>query len=219
MCLAIPGKIESISGDDPLSRMGKINFGGILKEACLAYVPEAKVGDYVIVHVGFALSRVDEDEAHKVFEYLKEMEELATGRLKRRTWAALTPIRADSDMKYLDEYRDGERAQQFAREIHRVTTRPWNIMEVCGGQTHAIVKFGIDELLPKQITLIHGPGCPVCVTPLEMIDKALEIAARPGRHFRLVRRHAARARQHDGFAFASKPGAATCASSIRRSMP
>jgi hydrogenase expression/formation protein HypD len=82
-------------------------------------------------------------------------------------------------MKFLDEYRDGELAQQLAREIHRVTTRPWNIMEVCGGQTHAIVKFGIDELLPKQITLIHGPGCPVCVTPLEMIDKALEIAARP----------------------------------------
>ncbi len=82
-------------------------------------------------------------------------------------------------MKYLDEYRDGERAHQLAREIHRLTTRPWNIMEVCGGQTHAIVKFGIDELLPKPITLIHGPGCPVCVTPLEMIDKALEIAARP----------------------------------------
>ena len=82
-------------------------------------------------------------------------------------------------MKFLDEYRDGELAQQIAREIHRVTTRPWNIMEVCGGQTHAIVKFGIDELLPKHITLIHGPGCPVCVTPLEMIDKALEIAAKP----------------------------------------
>ena len=82
-------------------------------------------------------------------------------------------------MKYLDEYRDGELAQKFAREIHRLTTRPWNIMEVCGGQTHAIVKFGIDELLPKQITLLHGPGCPVCVTPLEIMDKALEIAARP----------------------------------------
>ena len=82
-------------------------------------------------------------------------------------------------MKYLDEYRDGELAQRLAGEIHRITTKPWNIMEVCGGQTHAIVKFGIDELLPKQITLIHGPGCPVCVTPLEMIDKALEIAARP----------------------------------------
>lgn len=82
-------------------------------------------------------------------------------------------------MKYLDEYRDGAQAQQLAREIHRLTTKNWNIMEVCGGQTHAIVKFGIDELLPKSINLIHGPGCPVCVTPLEIIDKALEIAARP----------------------------------------
>jgi hydrogenase expression/formation protein HypD len=82
-------------------------------------------------------------------------------------------------MKYLDEYRDGALAQQCAREIVRITTKPWRIMEVCGGQTHAIVKFGIDELLPKQITLIHGPGCPVCVTPLEIIEQALEIAARP----------------------------------------
>ena len=82
-------------------------------------------------------------------------------------------------MKYLDEYRDGKLAQQYAREIHRLTTKPWTLMEVCGGQTHAIVKFGIDELLPSRITLIHGPGCPVCVTPVELIDKALEIAARP----------------------------------------
>ena len=83
-------------------------------------------------------------------------------------------------MKFLDEYRDGALAQKLAAEIHRVTTKPWTIMEVCGGQTHAIVKFGIDELLPQFITLIHGPGCPVCVTPLEVIDQALEIAARPG---------------------------------------
>lgn len=76
MCLAIPGKVESITGDDPITRMGKINFGGIIKEASLAYVPEVVVGDYVIVHVGFALSRVDEEEAHKVFEYLKQMQEL-----------------------------------------------------------------------------------------------------------------------------------------------
>jgi hydrogenase expression/formation protein HypD len=81
-------------------------------------------------------------------------------------------------MKYLDEYRDAEAARKFARAIARITTRPWTIMEVCGGQTHAIVKFGIDELLPREVTLIHGPGCPVCVTPLELIDKALEIAAR-----------------------------------------
>ena len=77
MCLAIPGKIASISGDDPLLRTGKVDFGGILKEANLAYVPEAKVGDYVIVHVGFAISRVDEAEARQVFEYLREMEELS----------------------------------------------------------------------------------------------------------------------------------------------
>ena len=76
MCLAIPGKIESISGEDPMLRMGKVNFGGILKEACLACVPEAVVGDYVIVHVGFALSRLDEEEARTVFEYLKQMDEL-----------------------------------------------------------------------------------------------------------------------------------------------
>jgi len=82
-------------------------------------------------------------------------------------------------MKFMDEYRDAALAQKFAREIHRLTTRPWKIMEVCGGQTHAIVKYGIDELLPKHIELIHGPGCPVCVTPLEVIDQALEIAARP----------------------------------------
>jgi hydrogenase expression/formation protein HypC len=77
MCLAVPGKITSISGDDPLTRMGKIDFGGILKEANLAYVPEAQVGDYVIVHVGFAIGRLDEEEANKVFEYLREMEELS----------------------------------------------------------------------------------------------------------------------------------------------
>jgi len=76
MCLAIPGKVVSISGDDPLTRMGKIDFSGVVKQACLAYVPEAQIGDYVIVHVGFALSKVDEAEAQKVFEYLKQMDEL-----------------------------------------------------------------------------------------------------------------------------------------------
>ena len=82
-------------------------------------------------------------------------------------------------MKYLDEYRDAEGSHALAEAIARITTRPWTIMEVCGGQTHSIVKFGIDELLPKQVTLVHGPGCPVCVTPLELIDKAIDIASRP----------------------------------------
>jgi len=82
-------------------------------------------------------------------------------------------------MKYVDEFRDGKAAQALAEAIHRKVTRPWSLMEVCGGQTHAIVRFGLDELLPKAITLIHGPGCPVCVTPVALIDQGLAIAARP----------------------------------------
>jgi len=83
-------------------------------------------------------------------------------------------------MKYLDEYRDEALAQKIVAEIKRIVTRPWVVMEVCGGQTHTIVKYGIDHLLPDEVELVHGPGCPVCVTPLELIDKALAIAARPG---------------------------------------
>jgi len=82
-------------------------------------------------------------------------------------------------MKYIDEYRDAGAAREFAAALGKLVTRPWTLMEVCGGQTHAIVKFGIDQLLPPLVNLVHGPGCPVCVTPLEVIDKALEIAARP----------------------------------------
>jgi hydrogenase expression/formation protein HypD len=82
-------------------------------------------------------------------------------------------------MKYIDEYRDPILARKLMDEIHRITTRPWTLMEVCGGQTHTIVKQGIDEMLPAGVRMIHGPGCPVCVTPLEQVDKALAIAAQP----------------------------------------
>jgi len=82
-------------------------------------------------------------------------------------------------MKFIDEYRDAKAVQSYAEALKRITTKPWTIMEVCGGQTHSIVKFGIDELLPSHITLVHGPGCPVCVTPVELIEKALEIASIP----------------------------------------
>ena len=81
-------------------------------------------------------------------------------------------------MKYLDEYRDPELARKLFDEIDNITTQPWVLMEVCGGQTHSIIRNGIDKLLNDQIELVHGPGCPVCVTPLETIDKALAIAAR-----------------------------------------
>lgn len=82
-------------------------------------------------------------------------------------------------MKYIDEYRDPVAAQKLIKQINQTTTQPWSLMEICGGQTHSILKFGIDQVLPEQIRLIHGPGCPVCVTPISVIDKALEVAAQP----------------------------------------
>ena len=82
-------------------------------------------------------------------------------------------------MKFVDEYRDAEIARKYVTAIARITTRPWTIMEICGGQTHSIVKYGIDRLLPPEITLIHGPGCPVCVTSVDLVDKAIALAARP----------------------------------------
>ena len=81
-------------------------------------------------------------------------------------------------MKFLSEYRDPKAAEKLAGSIRQKLTRPWTVMEICGGQTHTIVKSGLEDLLPKEITLVHGPGCPVCVTPIELIDKAVAIAKR-----------------------------------------
>lgn len=82
-------------------------------------------------------------------------------------------------MKYLDEYRDERIAHRLVAELARRTTQPWVLMEICGGQTHTLMRYGIDEILPAGIELVHGPGCPVCVTSLETIDKAIQIASRP----------------------------------------
>ena len=82
-------------------------------------------------------------------------------------------------MRFIDEYRDAESAHAFSRALNRITKKSWTIMEVCGGQTRSIVKFGIDELLPPSISVVHGPGCPVCVTPVELVESAIEIASRP----------------------------------------
>ena len=80
-------------------------------------------------------------------------------------------------MKYIDEYRDADLTRKLLADIQKIVTRPWNLMEVCGGQTHSIIRSGLDRMLPSQINLIHGPGCPVCVTPLELVDKAIALAS------------------------------------------
>lgn len=83
-------------------------------------------------------------------------------------------------MKYLSEYRDPELVNKYVEEIHRITTRPWTLMEICGGQTHSLVKNGILDMLPENITMVHGPGCPVCVTSLQVIDEAVFLSEQPG---------------------------------------
>jgi hydrogenase expression/formation protein HypD len=82
-------------------------------------------------------------------------------------------------MKYIDEYRDADLTSKLLADLQKTVTRPWTLMEVCGGQTHSIIKSGLDQMLPSQISLVHGPGCPVCVTPLELVDKAIALASRP----------------------------------------
>lgn len=83
-------------------------------------------------------------------------------------------------MKYLSEYRDPELVKEYIKELHRITTKPWTLMEICGGQTHSLVKNGILDMLPEKITMVHGPGCPVCVTSLQVIDEAVYLSAQPG---------------------------------------
>jgi hydrogenase expression/formation protein HypD len=82
-------------------------------------------------------------------------------------------------MRYIDEYRDPQIAHSLVGRIHNRVAHPWVLMEICGGQTHTLMRYGIDELIPPQVELVHGPGCPVCVTPIEIVDKAVEIASRP----------------------------------------
>src|SRR3954454_8644559 len=82
-------------------------------------------------------------------------------------------------MKYIDEFRNPQIAHRVVEQITRRVTREWTMMEICGGQTHTLVRYGFEEMLPAKINLVHGPGCPVCVTPLEVVDKAIEVAARP----------------------------------------
>jgi len=106
MCLAVPGKVLSISGDEPFARTGQVSFGGIVKEVNLAYTPEAGVGDYVIVHVGFAISTLDESEAHQVFEYLQQMDEL--GELQEETSSPSSPLDVPSNAPHDRPIHSGE---------------------------------------------------------------------------------------------------------------
>ena len=121
-------------------------------------------------------------------------------------------------MKYLDEYRDADAAHKLAREIARVVTKPWCLMEVCGGQTHSILKYGLDELLPGGVSLLHGPGCPVCVTPVELIDKRRR-SPRGRKSFSALSGTCSGCREAGRICWRSRPREETCASCIPPWMP
>ena len=199
MCLSVPGKLLE-RNDVGGVLVGKVQFGGIVREVCLDLLPEAKAGEYLLVHVGYAISLVDEEEARKSYEYM-ELAGMLEGELTafpddgpapamdasppkddfapRTVEDAARASGRGAAMKYLDEYRDEKLFRSQLARLTQIATRPWVLMEVCGGQTHTLVRYGIDELLPAGMEMVHGPGCPVCVTPVEIIDKAIALARRP----------------------------------------
>ena len=183
MCLGIPGKVVEVYREHDLL-MGKVDFGGVLKRVCLEYVPDVAVGEYVLVHVGFALTQLDETEAEAGIR--------ASGGARAKPIESRTGRRS---MKFLDEYRDPATVARLRDAIRAAVTRPWVLMEVCGGQTHSIVRHGLDELLPPGVSLVHGPGLPG-VRDAAGTDRPRARHRRAARrHLLLVRRHAPRAGQ------------------------
>ncbi len=161
MCLAIPVQVtELLDGD-----MARVTLDGVQKIISLALVEDVKPGDYVILHVGYALNKIDPEEAR------------GNPRAARGSGAD----RGSGRMKYVDEYRDGKLARAIAATI-RAEARPeksYRFMEFCGGHTHAIARYGLEDLLPENVRMIHGPGCPVCVLPVGRMDDAIKLAQRP----------------------------------------
>ncbi len=162
MCLAIPARVVSLVAPDA----ALIDVGGVRKEVSLALVDGVAPGDYVIVHVGYALTKLDPDEAARTLEAVRR------SRPRRRRGA----------VKYIDEFRDGDLARGLAAAIgaRRARSARYHLMEFCGGHTHAISRYGLTDLLPDNVRMVHGPGCPVCVLPIGRIDSAIELASRPG---------------------------------------
>ena len=187
MCHALPVKIVALTGPDT----AKVSLGGIVKEISVALIDDPQPGDYVVLHVGYALAKIDEAEAKRTLGIA------GGGRLRRFRGIFRGRSRDDgAAMKHLDEFRDADTARRLAATIAReaATGRRYRLMEFCGGHTHAISRYGIEDLLPANIEMIHGPGCPVCVLPIGRIDMAIRAGQARRRHPLHLRRHAARAR-------------------------
>ena len=161
MCLAIPARVIELLPDE----MARVSLDGVVVKRSVALVEDVAIGDYVVLHVGYALAKIDEDEAYA-----------------HAGAAARSGFARSRRMKHVDEYRDGELARDLARRIaaEARADRSYRFMEFCGGHTHAISRYGVEDLLPANIRMIHGPGCPVCVLPMGRIDDAITLAQAAG---------------------------------------
>jgi hydrogenase expression/formation protein HypD len=164
MCLGVPGKLEELFEEDGL-RMGRVRFGGVTRKVCLSLLPQAARDDFFLVHVGFALARIDVEEAAK------------SSARAAPTASGSRAIRK-RPLRHVDEYRDAATVQRLVGAIARTATRRWTLLDVCGGHDPDPAGSGLAALLGESVQLLRGPGCPVCVTPPEIIDRAGAIAAR-----------------------------------------
>ncbi len=270
MCLAIPGQIVEIV-DEP-NPLAKVEVAGVRRTVNIGLLDGVGPGDWVLIHVGFALSKIDEEEAHATLRAARgdgrgvragargaegerdrvtrltpldrsrtcitcgdeaipmrvaadrraraalalccEADGAASARsveiaLVERRWRPASALLVHAGrrarqhasaggarVKFVDEFRDAELGRALAGEILAAVEpgRHYKIMEVCGGHTHSIYKYGVDDLLPANVELVHGPGCPVCVIPMGRVDDGIALAARARRDLHLLRRHGARAR-------------------------
>lgn len=180
MCIGVPGQIRTIDGNQ-----AKVDACGIQRDVDLTLVGscdengQPRVGQWVLVHVGFAMSVINEAEARDTLDALQNMFDVEPD-------VGALLYGEEKIMRFVDEYRAPEQVMQLiehlrerASHLSYTAERPLRIMEVCGGHTHAIFKFGLDQLLPENVEFIHGPGCPVCVLPMGRIDTCVEIASHP----------------------------------------
>lgn len=180
MCIGVPGQIRTIDGNQ-----AKVDVCGIQRDVDLTLVGscdengQPRVGQWALVHVGFAMSVINEAEARDTLDALQNMFDVEPD-------VGALLYGEEKIMRFVDEYRAPEQVMQLiehlrerASHLSYTAERPLRIMEVCGGHTHAIFKFGLDQLLPENVEFIHGPGCPVCVLPMGRIDTCVEIASHP----------------------------------------
>ena len=181
MCLAIPGRIVEILPER--ENLALVEVSGVRRKIDMGLLDDdpAKAGDWVLIHVGFAMSKISETDAADQMRMLAMLGEDEAAMQEIEGYGMASEEKRHS-MRFVDEFRQPELIVKAVQEIRRLADprRHYRIMEVCGGHTHAIYRFGLKDLLPSNIELIHGPGCPVCVLPMGRIDDGLSMTADPG---------------------------------------